>query len=101
MTDEEKRIAGVLRQWEDALVLFGKGNQKCVRDLGEAGDMIEKLSSDRDAWKLMAEAAMRDIRYGQSCDNCKYAGNSYGEDPCPDEEQLDEDSCQNWEWRGL
>lgn len=80
---------------------YVNGYQKCVHDLGEAVDMIEKLSSDRDAWKLMAEAAMRDIRYGQSCDNCKYAGNSYGEDPCPDEEQLAEDSCQNWEWRGL
>ncbi len=68
MTDEEKRIVAVLRQWEDSLVLFGKGHQRCVRDLGKAANMIEKLSSDRDALNRRCKAAER-VLIGW-CDVC-------------------------------
>ncbi len=79
MTDEEKHIVAVLHQWKDSLVLFGKGHQRCVRDLGKAANMIEKLSSDCDAWKCRSEAAERDIETllmegCAGCDFCAYFG---------------------------
>ena len=58
MPDEIKRLAKDLR-------LRGLGNPSSLRThmglCDEAADLIENLSTDRDAWKRRAEAAERDI----------------------------------------
>ncbi len=101
MKDEEKRIAAVLRQWEESFVLFGKGHQRCVRDLGKAANLIEKLSADRDTWKRRCEAAMKELNRIADCESCENWKRSRLTDACSRCVKIGSiEGKHNYIWRG-
>lgn len=99
MTEEVKKLVESLREdaewalaneWETPITLSD--------DLGMAADLIEKLTLERDTWKLRADAAEYDMRKaimgtGSPCKSCKY--------PIQDDAPCSVCNCMShWQWRG-
>ena len=76
------------------------GDECCLEEKSkDALAYIQQLESRLAQVERERDAAVHDIE--PNCDYCEFTDNTYGEDPCPTQEELEiYGLCRGFKWRG-
>lgn len=102
MTEKAKFCVESCRDWYQAFVNCGKGEERSVKELLTTADLIESLSAQLEQVARERDAALRHIKRGyRACSACRYGDDTPGNNEVCGECRLSSEGYSEWKWGGV